>query len=128
MSEEKQTNVGGILSVLVFLGLVAWWYFGSFQQEAQPNQRVSTTFSDNGTHFKREDFGARSVVGTVKNTGAKTYGYVQVSINLYDDSGKQVGSMLANVNNLEPGVSWDFEAVVLEDNATTFKVMDVTGL
>lgn len=77
--------------------------------------------------IKQGEFNIRSVVGTVKNTATKTYGYVQVSINLYDSAGKQVGSTMANVNNLEPGVSWDFEAVIIEDNVTTFKVMDVTG-
>jgi hypothetical protein len=128
MSENKHTNVGGIISVLIFLGIAAWWYFGGGFQPQAPNKGVSTGLSVSGARIKSGEFNVRSVVGTVKNTATKTYGYVQVSINLYDASGKQVGSTMANVNNLEPGTSWDFEAVILEDSATTFKVMDVTGL
>lgn len=73
------------------------------------------------------DYGVRSIVGTVKNNTDKEYSYVQIEINLYDDSGAQVGSTLANANNLEPGGTWKFEAVILEDNATEFKVKEITG-
>lgn len=73
------------------------------------------------------DFGIRSVVGTIRNNTSRTYGYVQVEINLYDDSGAQVGSTLANANNLEPGGSWKFSAPIIEDSATKFKVAGITG-
>ncbi|MEN6391068.1 MAG: FxLYD domain-containing protein [Syntrophomonas sp.] len=66
------------------------------------------------------------VIGTVKNNTDKQYSYVQVEINLYDTSGAQVGSTLANANNLEPNGSWKFKAVTLEDFAT-YKIKDVTG-
>lgn len=69
----------------------------------------------------------RYVVGTVKNNSTKQYSYVQVEINLYDNSDAQVGSTLANANNLEPGATWKFKAPILEDNATKYKVKDVTG-
>lgn len=65
--------------------------------------------------------------GTVKNNSNRKYGYVQVEINLYDGEGNQVGSTLANANNLEPGATWKFRAPVFEDNVKQFKVVDVTG-
>mgnify|MGYP000993857118 CR=1 FL=1 len=71
--------------------------------------------------------GVRYVAGTVRNNTNRQYSYVQVEINLYDDSGAQVGSTLANTNNLEPGGTWKFKALVLEDSATKFKIKDVTG-
>lgn len=70
---------------------------------------------------------ARYVVGTVRNNTTKTYSYVQVSINLYDKSGAQVGSTLANVNGLEPGGLWKFKAIILEDSTEAYKIKDVTG-
>lgn len=75
----------------------------------------------------RGDFNVMSIKGTVRNNTKKQYGYVQVEINLYDGSGAQVGSTLANVNNLEPLGIWHFEAVVAEESARRFKVKDVTG-
>ncbi|MCL6575147.1 FxLYD domain-containing protein [Kyrpidia sp.] len=65
--------------------------------------------------------------GTVKNNSNRKYGYVQVEINLYDGDGNQVGSTLANANNLEPGATWKFRAPVFEDNVKQFKVVDITG-
>ena len=53
--------------------------------------------------------------------------YVQVSINLYDKNDSQVGSTLANVNNLEPGKTWNFEAPVMEQNVASYKIVEVTG-
>jgi len=67
------------------------------------------------------------VVGTVKNNTDKEYSYVQVEINLYDDSGAQVGSTLDNTNNLEPGGTWKFKAVIMEDNATKYRIKDISG-
>lgn len=80
-------------------------------------QNVSST-SDGYTRY---------VVGKIKNNTNRKYGYVQVEINLYDKSGQQVGSTLDNVNNLEPGAVWSFKAPILEDQATKFKVADITG-
>lgn len=66
------------------------------------------------------------VVGKIKNNTNKTYSYVQVSINLYKGE-SQAGSTLANVNNLEPGGTWEFKAMVTNDDFTSYKIVDVTG-
>ncbi|HOO52312.1 MAG TPA: FxLYD domain-containing protein, partial [Alphaproteobacteria bacterium] len=66
-------------------------------------------------------------VGILKNTTDREYGYVQIQFNLYDKDGVQVGSTLANVNNLEPQSTWKFEAGIIEENVTMFKVKDITG-
>jgi|LDZS01.1.fsa_nt_gi hypothetical protein len=79
------------------------------------------------TNIEKDQFGNRYVVGTVKNNTDKEYSYVQVEINLYDDAGTQVGSTMTNANNLEPGGTWKFKAPILEENATKYKVKDVTG-
>lgn len=77
-------------------------------------------------HPENDSF-TKYVAGTVKNNTGRKYGYVQVEINLYDESGAQVGSTFANTNNLEPGGTWKFRAVVFEDNAKSFKVTGVSG-
>ena len=77
--------------------------------------------------WARGEYGNRYIKGVVKNNSSKQYGYVQIEINLYDKSDAQVGSTMANINNLEPGSTWKFEAIVMEDTATTAKVKDVTG-
>ncbi len=78
-------------------------------------------------HSDMVDGMTRYVVGTVKNNSSETFGYVQVEINLYDDSGAQVGSTIDNTNNLAPGGTWKFKALIFEDEATSYKIVDVTG-
>ncbi|MBU2703621.1 hypothetical protein Ga0466249_004766 [Sporomusaceae bacterium BoRhaA] len=46
---------------------------------------------------------------------------------LVDDDGNQVGSTLANVNNLEPHGQWKFKAVVLNDNVKKYKIAEING-
>lgn len=74
-----------------------------------------------------DEFGIRYVVGSVRNNTNHTYAYVQIGINLYDDSGAQVGSTMDNTNNLEPGGIWKFEAMIWDDEATHYKIIDVSG-
>lgn len=78
------------------------------------------------THSVAEEY-ARYAAGTVKNNTDRNYSYVQVEVILYDDSGAQVGSIMANTNNLEPGGTWKFKAIILEDSCTKYKVCNVTG-
>lgn len=89
-------------------------------EAAKPKLEVIESKSENDKY-------SRYVVGTVKNNTNKEYGYVQVEINLYDESGAQVGSTLANANNLEAGGTWKFKAPILEESAKTFKIKDVNG-
>jgi len=77
-------------------------------------------------HSSSKDSIASYIAGTVKNNTNKTYKYVQVEINLYDASGAQVGSTLANANNLEPNGTWKFKAVTMDD-FKTYKIKDVSG-
>lgn len=78
-------------------------------------------------HSCDDDLGNRSVCGTVVNNTNRTYGYAQVEINLYDSSGALIDSTLDNINNLEPKATWKFKAMIMDDNATTYKIKDVTG-
>lgn len=53
------------------------------------------------------------------------YSYVQVTINLYDKDGNLIGSTLANVNNLEPGKTWKFKAIVIEDDTDSYEAVKI---
>jgi GMP synthase-like glutamine amidotransferase len=70
---------------------------------------------------------ARYVVGKVRNNTKREYGYVQVEVNPLDKDGNIVGSTLDNVNNLGPGQTWKFNAIILPDDAVQFQIKDFTG-
>jgi uncharacterized protein YcfL len=79
------------------------------------------------SHVETGDYGTRYVVGTIKSNVNKQFSYAQVTINEYDSSGAQIGSTMANVNNLEPHATWKFKAPILEKSAVDFKVMKFTA-
>jgi hypothetical protein len=65
------------------------------------------------------------IVGKVKNNTDEEFSYVQITFNLYDESGALVGSAMANVNNLEANGVWKFEAAALEKFKTA-KFKEIT--
>lgn len=73
-------------------------------------------------------YGLLTITGHVKNSNpSKTYGYAQISFNVYDGEGSQVGSAMSNINNLEPDGVWAFSAVCLAQGGTTYKLKEITG-
>ena len=69
---------------------------------------------------------SRYVVGKLRNNTDRTFNYVQVEINLYDGEGNVVGTTFDNVTNLEPGQTWKFKAVILDDSVKRFKIADIS--
>ena len=69
------------------------------------------------------------VTGTFTNTSGSELGYVQVSYNLFDADGNQVGTALANTSNLADGGTWKFEAFGTKgtDEVASFRLGEVTG-
>lgn len=72
-----------------------------------------------------QEFGGE-ITGTVINRKTRTMAYVQITFNLYDASGAQIGTALANVNGLEAGGRWNFRAVALRQ-FDRYKVSGITG-
>lgn len=94
---------------------------------AASTSQATSALAATDVAFAKGQFGNRIVTGKVVNTTGKKRSYVQVEVNLFDRAGTQVGSTLANVNNLEPGVTWDFQAPILEDRAVSAKIAGVTS-
>lgn len=74
----------------------------------------------------RGQFGGE-ITGTVVNRTDRKYRYAQITFNLYDGSGAQVGSALANINGLEPGGSWKFKATSFGTDFKKYKFSELTG-
>ena len=55
--------------------------------------------------------------------------HLQIEYTLYDNEGNQIGTALANVNNLKAGATWKFEAATFKapDEIGSYELADVTG-
>lgn len=67
------------------------------------------------------------VTGTIKNNKNKQYSYVQVTFNLYDADGAQIGTAMANINNLEANGTWKFKALGVTEEVASYKLAEITG-
>ena len=75
----------------------------------------------------REEGGFRAICAIIRNNSDKDYKFVQVQINLLDDSDNLVGNSTATINNLDRKQNWKFRAVVLDECATVFQIKDIIG-
>lgn len=96
-------------------------------------RKAKEEYEQNGLVLLRKTLQGKSgeltgeITGTVINRRNRKLRYAQISFNLYDDSGAQVGTALANVNGLEPGGKWKFKATAFGTDFSTYKVNELTG-
>ena len=72
---------------------------GSSTEMKQTQEKFSLIDSE-----ESHDGFAYYITGSIKNNTDKQYSYVQVTFNLYDADGAQIGTALANINNLEQNI------------------------
>lgn len=72
-----------------------------------------------------------TITGTLTNNTDSDKSYIQVEYNLYDAEGAQIGTALANTNNLKAGGAWKFEASSLSiddpSQVASYELVGVTG-
>lgn len=67
------------------------------------------------------------VVGKVKNNTSREYGYAQITFNLYDSEGNQIGTAMDNITNLKAGGTWAYKAMALAEGAARYEFAEITG-
>lgn len=73
------------------------------------------------------EYGNAVIRGEVRNTTGRPLNYGSIHFNLLDRDGAVVGSAWDNVANLGPGQSWRFEALVSNDRAARYQLMELNG-
>lgn len=52
------------------------------------------------------------IKGKLKNISSKEFSYVSVTFALYDKDGNQIETAFDNINYLQPGSTWNFDATM----------------
>ena len=71
-----------------------------------------------------------SITGVAKNNTGNDLSYAQVEFSLYDSAGNNLGTAIANVNNIEADGTWRFEATYigfLDIQPTSYKLADTSA-
>lgn len=67
------------------------------------------------------------IEGNARNNSDRTIGYAQVEFNLYDSSNRLIGTSFDNIANWEPGSTWHFKTIILEENVSSGKFKGFTA-
>ena len=93
-------------------------------QEQQEQQEVKRNIDVDKYQVQildsRSDGFATYITGTL--VADIDYTYVQILIPCYDADGNKLGDAIANVNNLNKGESWKFEAMSIDTNVASFDI------
>lgn len=90
-------------------------------------QEAGYSISDEGLDASNEY--AAVITGTLTNNTDEEKNYIQVEYVIYDAEGAQIGTALANTNNLKAGGTWKYEAysTVSPSEVDSWELADVTG-
>lgn len=92
-------------------------------------QREEKFILESDSITEKNSFGMY-IGGTIKNNTDKQYTYVQVTFNVYDANGAQLGTAIDNINNLEANGTWKYNAVFMGSdakNAVSYKLVEIKG-
>lgn len=123
----KNTVLRAILGILIIvIGIGAITSGGdSSVQTSSNNQEKFTLVSDKRT---TDALGTTYIEGEIKNNTDKSYSYVQVTFNLYDANGAQLGTAVDNINNLEANATWKYKALgLVTEKVSSYKFAEITG-
>lgn len=118
--------------VIVFIGAAAGG--GSSSTTTSGDAKTVTAakkqkFEMIGDITNESDSFAVYLSGVIKNNSGRDCTYVQVTFNLYDKDGNQIGTALDNINNLEKDGTWKFKAMGMGESGevASYKLAEITG-
>ena len=66
-------------------------------------------------------------MNTINNTN-KNYNYAQVTFNIYDKDGNQLGTAVDNINNFQANGTWKYKAIGLTtEKVSRYEFVEITG-
>lgn len=121
----KQNKLGKwiILAIIILFIGACCSNFAKSQEEEKNN------FVHNVTNEYTDSIGTHYIEGTLKNNNEKDYSYLQIEFTCYDNDGNNIGTAIANANNIGAGETWKFKAMGLFTNKDVNKCefKEVTG-
>ena len=138
MAEKKKKPIGKIVLIVVVV-LVALGAFGSLSggDKGSDSSASAGAAKTEQTEEKKPEQEPYTIsdetldtsTGTLVNNTDEDKSYLQIEYNLYDADGAQIGTALANINNLKAGGTWKFEAASMEkpEDVANWERVDVSG-
>lgn len=111
-----------LVLVVVLIGGVCACDFGDdYEIVSTPQMTVE--------YYEYLDYYSADIKGTLKNISSIDWSYCQIEFKVFDAAGNNMGTALANVNNIGAGETWRFSATFLDFSnvrPVSFELCDVT--
>lgn len=132
-TETTKKNKSNKKIWIIILVSVAAFFVSFFAVDALLSSGNKPKLEVSGTKMSvdyNEYLGYSAVIkGTAKNPSNKNYSYACVEFSVYDAAGNNLGTAIANINNLSKGDTWNFEAHLLSypsNRPASFKLVEIT--
>lgn len=128
-SKRKSAIIGTIVCVIGFSLLIYMIVAVVLADNKQSKRELEVTATSMEVTYSEYLGYSATITGTAKNNTSKNYSYASVEFAVYDSAGNNLGTALANINNLMSGDTWKFSAALLgfpETRPTTYKLVDIT--
>ena len=141
---RKKPGAGRIIlgTIILFIGLfliIGVVAGGSSRQgsiSSVPGQNALQAVNNAAAKTKLEEvdapqiivgeYGVKTISGSLKNISGKTISYVQISFSLFNADGAQIGTAVANINNLASDAVWKYSATPLTmDEWSSFQFSEI---
>lgn len=130
-SNNKKAIIWGVIVGVAFFIIVFSVIIGSANINEQLKENKLTVTNDSMMVEYSEYLGYSAVVkGVVENVSNKNFSYASVEFSIYDAEGNNLGTAIANINNLSKGDTWRFEAHLLSfpsTKPTRYKLVEITA-
>lgn len=132
--EKVERIIGAIVGiVLIVLGLgnIFNAFFGNstkshISKDVQKQEELILESSE----LNYDEWDNAYIEGTIKNNTNDDYSYVQVSFNLFDAEGNQIGTAWTNISHLKANGTWKYKASALIDDDNKiyrYELAKITG-
>ena len=111
-----------VIAIVVVIVLVV----SLSENESKPKLTISDT--DMSVTYNEYLGYSATIKGVAVNTSGRDLSYASVEFSVYDASGNNLGTALANINNLRAGDNWKFEATLFDFPSTrpsSYKLVEI---
>ncbi len=113
--------------IIVSIIVVASVFAGS---SGSSNEKLAVSGTSMSVEYNEYLGYSAKITGVAKNVTSRNFSYASVEFSVYDANGNNLGTALANINNLSSGDTWRFEATLFDFPSTrpaTFKLVEIVA-
>jgi len=117
-----------IIAVAIIIGLVCYFTIDTLAT-SDSTSKLDISGTTMSVEYNEYLGYSATIKGIAKNNSKKNYSYASVEFSVYDAAGNNLGTALANINNLASGDTWNFSASLFSfpnTRPTKFKLVEIT--